>query len=65
MIHHNGLPIHLKWEGKPLFLCLSFDSSNREGISTQKSTHRCFIKKQIPYIYGKSRKRGVEKRGNT
>ena len=65
MIHHNGLPIHLKWEGKPLFLFLSFDSSNREGISTQKSTHRCFIKKQIPYIYGKSRKTGVEKRGNT
>ena len=65
MIRHNGLPIHLKWKGKPLFLCLLFDPSNPERISTQKSSHHCFIKKQIPYIHGKSRKRGVEKRGNT
>ena len=64
MIRHNGLPIHLKWKGKPLFLCLLFDPSNPERISTQKSIHHCFIKKQIPYIHGKSRKRGVVKRGN-
>ena len=64
MIRHNGLPIHLKWKGKPLFLCLLFDPSNPERISTQKSSHHCFIKKQIPYIHGKSRKRGVGKRGN-
>ena len=36
MIHYNGLPVHLKWEGKPLFLCLSFDPSTPERISAQK-----------------------------